>query len=481
MQQTIYIATVVVYFIALLLFLRLQLWGYWAKRTYWSKRPQLSVAELQKLSHGQELPRITILVPAYNESEVIGNTIEHLTGLHYPADRLEIIVVTDEKELNAKTGLTTQDVVEYKLTELAGKKGLPALRHLVVPEDFDGRLHGVCLGRTVHSTKGRALNFALPHRHSQTEICAFYDAESRPDKEVLLCVAYRYLESGNRVRLWQGPVYQVRNFFQLYPINKVAALYQCISHEWNLPALMRQLPFAGGTNLFVASSLLDEISGFDHRSLTEDLELGIRAYVEAGAWPEYIPYPSTEQTPATYRAFFRQRLRWGSGLLQVMEKLQQPDLWGLRTPVKENRIRKMLRILFWKGPVEWLFFQTMILFPPLALLLSLFGWVNPQPLFTGMSEIINITVSVYFIFTFERLYHFLPFINFALASQSRLRRALAISHLLLLPVAGFFFIAPFTTALALKVLHRQPVTWVKTPRTKEASSFFSHLGITGKE
>jgi cellulose synthase/poly-beta-1,6-N-acetylglucosamine synthase-like glycosyltransferase len=250
---------------------------------------------------------------------------------------------------------------------------------------------------------------------------------------------------------------------------------------------MRQLPFAGGTNLFVAGSLLDEISGFDHRSLTEDLELGIRAYVEAGAWPEYIPYPSTEQTPATYRAFFRQRLRWGSGYLQVMEKLRQADLRaslcrdGTDSLIKEKRLRKMLRILFWKGPVEWLFFQTMILFPPLALLLSLFGWVDPQPLFTGMADIINITVSVYFIFTFERLYHFLPFINFTLASQSRLRRALAISHLLLLPVAGFFFIVPFTTALGLKVLHRQPVAWVKTPRTKEASSLFSHLGITGKE
>ncbi len=467
MGQTLYIATVVVYFLALVLFMRLQFWGWWAKITYWRKKPQLSVEELHKLSGGRELPRITVLVPAYNESEVIGNTIEHLAGLRYPADRLEIIVVTDEKELHTKAGLTTQEVVEYKLAELAGKTGLPVIRHLVVPEDFDGQMHGIRLGRTVPSTKGRALNFALPFRNAQTEICAFYDAESRPDKDVLLYVAYRYLESGGRVRLWQGPVYQVRNFFQLYPINKVAAIYQSVSHEWNLPALMRQLPFAGGTNLFVTSSLLDEIGGFDHRTLTEDLELGIRAYVDAGAWPEYIPYPSTEQTPATYRAFFRQRLRWGSGYLQVMEKLK---LAGVRAPVKESRASRMLRILLWKGPVEWLFFQTMILFPPLAFLLSLFGRIDPQPLFAGMGVIINITVSVYFIFTFERLRHFLPFINFDLAPRSRWRRVLAISHLLLIPVAGFFFIAPFTTSLLLKILHRQPATWVKTPRTKEAPS-----------
>jgi len=465
--QTLYIATVIVYFMALLLFVRLQILGWWAKRTYWRKRPQLSVEKLKELYGEHGLPRLTILVPAYNESEVIGNTIEHLVRLKYASELLEILVVTDEKELHAKEGVSTQQVVEQKLAEMAGKAGLPLLRHLIVPEDFDGQLHGLRLGRTVPSTKGRALNFALPFRNSETKICAFYDAESRPDKEALLYVAYRYLESKGQVRLWQGPVYQVRNFFQLYALNKVAAIYQSVSHEWNLPALMRQLPFVGGTNLFVTSSLLDEIGGFDQHTLTEDLELGIRAYVEAGAWPEYIPYPSTEQTPATYRAFFRQRLRWGSGYLQVMEKLSQDCI---RSQVKEKRTNRMLRVLYWKGPVEWLFFQTMILFPPLAFLLTLFGWVDPQQFFAGMGVVINITMLVYFAFTFERFRHFLPFIDFDLAPQGRFRRVLAISHLLLIPIAGFFFIVPFTASLVLKLLHRQPATWVKTPRTKEAPS-----------
>jgi len=468
LDQSLYQATVVVYFLALLLFIRLQFWGRWAERTYWSKRPILSVEKLRELNNGEKLPRITILVPAYNESEVIGNTIEHLTGLHYPADRLEIMVVTDAKELRSKAGLTTQEVVEKKLAQRSGQRDLPELRHLVVPEDFDGRLHGACLGRPVPSTKGRALNYALPYRHRETEICAFYDAESRPDREALLYVAYRSLIEKGQVRLWQGPVYQVRNFYQLYPINKVAALYQSVAHEWSLPSLMQKLPFAGGTNLFVCSELLDEIGGFDHRSLTEDLELGIRAYVEAGAWPEYIPYPSTEQTPATYRAFFRQRLRWGSGYLQVMDKLRQSA--GRRTAVKEKRANKMLRLLFWKGPVEWLFFQTMILFPPVAFLLSLFGYVETRQLFDGLGMIINVTVSVYFLFTFNRLRHFRPYIDLSLAPRTPGRKILATAHIFLLPVAGFFFIAPFTMSLVLKALHRQPVNWVKTPRTKEAPS-----------
>ncbi|GFP20701.1 hypothetical protein HKBW3S03_02205, partial [Candidatus Hakubella thermalkaliphila] len=70
---------------------------------------------------------------------------------------------------------------------------------------------------------------------SRSEICGFYDADSRPEPDVLLFIAHRWLESAGAVRIWQGSVFQVRNFFHLYPINKVGAIYQAVSHEWSLP------------------------------------------------------------------------------------------------------------------------------------------------------------------------------------------------------------------------------------------------------
>lgn len=91
MEQILYIASVAVYFLALLLFVRMQLWRFWTEKTYWHRRPKLSVEALQEMAGEQDLPYISILVPAYRESEVIGNTIEHLAGLHYPAARMEII------------------------------------------------------------------------------------------------------------------------------------------------------------------------------------------------------------------------------------------------------------------------------------------------------------------------------------------------------------------------------------------------------
>jgi len=55
-----------------------------------------------------EWPTITISVPAYNEERVIGGTIDSLLALDYPADRKQILVVSD-----ASTDRTDEIVRSY--------------------------------------------------------------------------------------------------------------------------------------------------------------------------------------------------------------------------------------------------------------------------------------------------------------------------------------------------------------------------------
>lgn len=40
-------------------------------------------------------PRLTVIIPAYNEGEMVGKTIDSIAQAHYPHDRLEIFVVDD--------------------------------------------------------------------------------------------------------------------------------------------------------------------------------------------------------------------------------------------------------------------------------------------------------------------------------------------------------------------------------------------------
>jgi cellulose synthase/poly-beta-1,6-N-acetylglucosamine synthase-like glycosyltransferase len=639
--QAIYLGALAVYLVFFVLFCRFFIWKRYAERNFWHQRPSLSMALLERLAceRGRELPYLTIVVPARNEAEVIGRTIEHMTSLTYGPGRWGLLIVTDEKEtvgrnarllplldgvfrilderspwrteqeLTALAGVlapfvagvsneslrelglpgaevpanplivrdlavaltlsggrlseqrlegvvrcglpgseaatarsvlplyislalpvvaachvvageparvkrliraaarahhrltadileaftlracaellaqlrrlepsalrqrvcdscvlvlpTTEEVVAREFARLSARPGGADLKQVAVPYDFDGTFPGQRTGRLVPSTKGRALNYALGRVDERTEICGFYDAESRPHPEVLMYVAYRYLTDAEPVPIFQGPVFQVRNFYSMGPFCKIASLYQAIAHDWYLPALFRRLPFVGGTNLFVRKQLLADLGGFARNSLTEDLELGIRAYLKAGAWPEYLPYHSSEQTPPTMRAFMRQRLRWGSGHLQVVDEVRSA------TGAEPGRRRQMLRQLFVKGQLEWCLYQAATLVPPAVVVLWYRGLVDVSLVPAQTRLCLHSFTLTYFLFTIYAYYRYRPYLEHWMAPKHKLRHTLVLAQLLLLPFAAFLFPVPYTYALLLKSVGRQPRSWTKTPRTRE--------------
>lgn len=357
---------------------------------------------------------------------------------------------------------TTQEIVEKVQTDLQQSTVSPVIKHVEVPDDFDGLFNGKCLGKPVPSTKGRALNYALPLAvDARTVMYGFYDAESRPDRNVLLYVAYRRLTDSKQVRIFQGPAFQVRNFYDIGPLSKLAGLYQTVSHDWYLPIMFRRLPFVGGTNLFIERKLLDELGGYDSNILTEDLELGMRAYLQADAWPEYLPYPSSEQTPATVKGFYRQRLRWGTGFLQVMDKIAQDESY------EHDKKRPLMRELLLKGPIEWGFFQFATLIPILILLLWMGGQVDSSIVPNGIRHTLNAFSLVYISFTFYAYFRYRGHLDMAARPHTWHGRCAAVAQLFFLPLASLFFPVPFTSALVLKTMNRHPTAWTKTPRSKE--------------
>lgn len=337
----------------------------------------------------------------------------------------------------------------------------PVVKHVVVPADFDGLYPGRRIGREVPSTKGRALNWALSHTDPRSEVYGFYDAESRPDRRVLLYVAARRLSGDPSARLLQGPAFQVRNFFRMGAFCKVACLYQAIAHDWYLPALFRKLPFVGGTNLFIDRALLERAGGFDAGSLTEDLELGVRAYLDCDAWPEFLPYPSSEQTPPTLVGFFRQRLRWGAGHLQVMDKIRASS------DRSQPKVRGILRTLWLKGQFEWVLYQLATLIPPAVIILNATGHVDASVLPRAVRVALGLVSLIYPCFTFYAYYRYHRFIDPLDRDPGIGTQVWVLLQLLILPLAAFCFPIPYTAALILKAIGREPRTWVKTPRTAE--------------
>ena len=99
-------------------------------------------------------PMVTILIAAFNEEKEIGQTIENKLNLDYPADKLEIIVISDES--TDQTDTFVQDI----------KDNLVKL-----------------LRQCPRAGKTSALNMAVPH--SKGDIIIFSDANSIYSPEVL--------------------------------------------------------------------------------------------------------------------------------------------------------------------------------------------------------------------------------------------------------------------------------------------------------
>ncbi len=359
---------------------------------------------------------------------------------------------------------TTQEVVERVRAQNLTASEPANIKHVSVPVDFDGFLGGKRVGYEVPSTKGRALNWGIGFVDKRTEVCGFYDAESRPDKDVLLYVAYRRLIDPVGSRVLQGPVFQVRNFYQMTPFCRIASLYQAIAHDWYLPWLFRTLPFVGGTNVFVERKLLCDVGGWDCTVLTEDLEFGARAYLLQEAWPEYLPYPSSEQTPVTFRAFFRQRLRWGTGHLQVVEKVARD-----RSSEPAKRKRLWLNLII-KGQVEWIAYQLATFVPPTAMVLHYNNLLDPEVVPPAGQIMLQCFSLIYLAFTIYAYKRYSSFLDHSLRPESLVSRLGVYLGLLLLPLAAFVFPVPYTSALVLKTLGKEPKSWVKTPRSEESKA-----------
>ena len=411
-----------------------------------------------------EPPFITIVIPAREEKAVIGATIDRFLSLNYFKDKFCLLLVLDDKELKSKPFEETTHSVVYKKAEYYNKFYKREIIIVTsVPTNFDGELNGRNLNHEVPSTKPRALNWALRFVPKQTQILGFYDADSQPDPDTLLYVAYKYLnKKENEKLLLQGPVVQVRNYFYLKPFNKIYALAQAITHEWYLPTLLAHLPFIGGTNFFIEPQLLYQINGFNKNVLSEDLDLGCRLFIETSCWPEFMPYIATEQTPPSYKSYFHQRTRWASGYIQVLKEVISKN--GFL-----NRRFFLSCMLIFYGILPWFAAQILAITSVGIFLVSFFGVSHIFKFVPFYIKFLLLMMNVgYIIFLF---YYF----NYALRKVyifNNIKPKFLFEYLnfLLLPLAAVLGGLPYTYGFIMSLFTNNKLEWRKTIRTIETKN-----------
>ena len=141
-----------------------------------ASRPITVSDEAARAIPDADLPRYTILVPAYNEPEVVGDLIAAMAALEYPRDKLQVLLL-----------LEADDEVTI---EAAGACGESEVITTVLVPPAEPR------------TKPKACNYGL---HFATgEIITIYDAEDLPEPLQLRRVVAAFARAARQHRVRAG-------------------------------------------------------------------------------------------------------------------------------------------------------------------------------------------------------------------------------------------------------------------------------------
>ena len=272
------------------------------------------------LPYGEDFtPRTAVLVPAWNEAAVIGGTVDRLTSLDYPPERLRVFVVDDASDDG------TPEILAAKQEEYPGR-----VFHLRREDGGQGKAH--------------TLNHGLAGilEDDWAEAVLIIDADVIFERDALrrmtrhladpeVGAVTAYIKEGSR------PANYLKRFIGFEYITAQAAARR----TQNVLGAMACL--AGGAQLHSRRSL-EEIGGqIDTGTLAEDTVTtlltqlnGRRAIFEGNAvvWAE---------EPGDVNGLWKQRLRWARGNVQVNRRFHR--IWFRRR--RYGRLGGFSFGLFW--------------------------------------------------------------------------------------------------------------------------------------
>jgi cellulose synthase/poly-beta-1,6-N-acetylglucosamine synthase-like glycosyltransferase len=255
---------------------------------------------------------------------------------------------------------TTIDVVKRLLKKYNAEGSVGSIKFTIVPANYDGSYRfPKIMDKVVQSSKGRALNWALNEIEEvfpDTEVIGIYDSDGRPHKDVLAYINTEMLNTESKYVFYQGPIYLVRNFFDVHWICKQSGLQSTAWHRIFYPMLIvknqKKIIHFSGTNYFYTIEAIRKTDGYPPFHPTEDLGLAYDVYALRleGKLPDLKivshPYEEVEQTTQSWRAWYKQQYRWSSGSPYQIRTLRQND----RIPKMDRA--KLIARLVWPLPLS---------------------------------------------------------------------------------------------------------------------------------
>lgn len=270
---------------------------------------------------------ISVIVPAYNESETIIDNIESLLNLNYP--QFEIIVVNDGSKDNT---------VEKVIAHFNLRKVEVDLNYQVPCQNISGvyssfKFSNLILVDKENGGKADALNAGI--NVSRYPLFCGIDADCVVEKDALLKIVKPFLKHdetiavGGIVRIANGCTIENGKVLRSELPSKLIEKFQIIEYfrafltsrvGWE--KLNALLIISGAFGLFKKAAVI-KVGGY-HKTIGEDMELTLRLheYYRKNKIPYKVNFASDSvcwtQAPDSIKGLQSQRTRWHIGLIDSL-------------------------------------------------------------------------------------------------------------------------------------------------------------------
>ena len=285
------VALLIPYFIVLILLAGYGMHRYVLVYLYYKHRKNGTTAPA---AHFDDLPRVTVKLPIFNEQYVIDRLLESICKLKYPKDKLDIQVLDD----------STDETVEVAraLVDRYAALGNPITYHHRT--NREGYKAGA-LAEGLKTAKG--------------EFVAIFDADFTPPEDFLMLTVHHFTDP--KIGMVQTRWTHLNRHYSFLTEVEAILLDGHFVLEHSGRARTGLFFNFNGTAGMWRRAAIDEAGGWQHDTLTEDTDLSYRAQLKGWKFIYLQDVECPAELPVEMTAFKTQQARWAKGLIQTGKKI----------------------------------------------------------------------------------------------------------------------------------------------------------------
>ena len=284
-----------------------------------------------------DLPRVTIQLPMYNEEAVAERIIEKTCEVDYPAEKLQIQVLDDSTD---NTGAIARATVERMA---AGGVDIEYIHRA---------------DRTGY--KAGALSNGL--KTATGEFVTIFDADFVPDPQILRRSIHHFTDP--KVCVVQTRWEHLNRYDSLLTRSQAIFLDGHFAIEHVARNRSERFMSFNGTAGTWRRAAIEDAGGWQHDTLTEDLDLSYRAQLKGWKFVFLPELTAPAELPPEMLAFKAQQFRWTKGGAQTALKIL-PKVFLSKAPLKV-KIESFFHLTSFTVHIYMMLLVTM-LFPALYL------------------------------------------------------------------------------------------------------------------